>query len=124
VTRLRQTLREHYETKRHNYEIEVPEVYDRDLLRLFHDSSASENGAPSAAAFLRRERANLCHTCARGTGEHPYAIAQILRELILRCRELKLRVNRPLDQVGIEVAIFLSVQTVNYLHDSHHRIPM
>ena len=125
VSRLRTTLREHYEAKRRRHEIEVPEVYDRDLLRLFGDPGVAEHDrAVGAASFLAREQADLCRDCSRGTGEHPYAIAQILREMTLRCRELELRVHRPLDEVRIDVAIFLSVQTVNYLHDAHHRIPM
>ena len=135
----RTTLREHYAKKREHYEINTPELYDRDLRRLFGDYSHHWNTTPArvgvprkprggpgrtASAILKSNRSQLCRVCSRGTGEHPYAIDQMLQEMVLRCRELGLRNYRDEEQVKLDLAIFLSVQTVNYLHKGHHRIPM
>jgi hypothetical protein len=120
----RRTLRQHYEEKRRYYGIDVPELYDNDLLKLFSDRPARRLGKRSAAAFLRRIQPELCQICSRYTGENPYTIAQLLQEMILRCREMKLYLNRPEWQVKIEVATFVCVQTLTYLHEVHHRIPV
>ncbi len=124
LSRNRTTLRQYYEKKRAHYGIQVPELYDRDLLRLFAKPPATNGSRRSAAGFLRRARAELCQLCARGTGEHSYAIAQLVQEMIVRCREMKLIVDRPEEQIKLEVAIFISVQAVNFLHTTHHRIPL
>ena len=123
ISRIHKTLREHYREKREHYGIEVPEVYDGELLRLFPQHH--ENGRRrSAAAYLKRIAPELCRTCARGTGEYPYVIAQLLQDMILRCREMDLKVTRPEDEVKTEVAIFITVQTINYLHRVHHKVPV
>ena len=38
IKRLRKTLREHYEAKRQRYGVDYPDVYERDLRRLFSDA--------------------------------------------------------------------------------------
>jgi hypothetical protein len=118
----RRTLREHYREKRESYGVNIPEVYDADLRRLFPEDPNVRGRRPSAAAFLRRIQGELCHLCSRGTGEPPYVIAQVVQEMIRRCREMKLYLTRPPAEVRMEVAIFITVQTLNWLHQEHHRI--
>ena len=118
----RRTLRQHYEEKREAYGVNVPEVYDGDLRRLFPDDPALNGRRRSAAVFLRRSQSELCQLCARGTGEHPYVFAQILQEMIQRCRALKLYLTRRPEDVRVDVAIFITLQTLNYLHQVHHRV--
>ncbi|MEJ2760012.1 MAG: putative zinc-binding metallopeptidase [Gammaproteobacteria bacterium] len=123
ISRIDKTLEEHYREKRQHYGIEVPEVYDGELLRLFPQNGA--NGRQrSAAAFLKRKAPELCRRCARGTGEYPYVIMQLVQDMIVRCREMNLKVTRPEEEVETEVAIFITVQTINYLHRIHHRVPV
>lgn len=124
VARLKKTLRAHYQQRRQSYGIVVPELFDADLKRLFADRPANPGSRRKAAALLRRLQPELCRLCARWTGEYPYAIAQIIQEMVLRCRELNLYVDRPEEQVKLDIAIFISVQTLNYLHHVRHRIPM
>jgi hypothetical protein len=120
---LRSTLREYYEAKRDRYASEHPDFYDRDLRRLFSDSPEATDGE-LAARFLRRSRREVRHLVARWTGEYQYRIDQVLKEMIHRCQELKLRVNRPEDQTRVETAILLTVQTMNYLHSGYHQIAL
>lgn len=124
--RIRKTLGEHYAEKRAHYGIEVPEFYDGDLRRLFDNGSSTgrRGRRRSAAAFLREIRTDLCHRCAHGTGEHPYVIAQIVQEMIVRCRALGLTLERPEVEAEMDLAIFVAVHTLNYLHQGHHRIPV
>jgi hypothetical protein len=117
------TLREHYEEKRETYRADYPEIYDRDLLRLFADSEG-RGKRKSAAAFIQRHRGEIREWVARGTGEHSYTVDQIIDEVVVRCRELSLRFSHPDDRVKAEVAVLLSVQLINYLHSGHHRVPL
>jgi len=118
----RKTLRQHYAEKRENYGIDIPEVYDSDLKRLFPDFAEPGNRRRSAAAFLRKIRPEISQICGRGIGESSYVIAQILQDMIVRCREMKLHIQRPDEEVKIDVAIFVTVLTLNYLHKFRQRI--
>ncbi|HZL87247.1 MAG TPA: putative zinc-binding metallopeptidase [Pirellulaceae bacterium] len=118
---LTKTLGEHYQQKRDRYGLDHPRFFDRDLRRLFSDAPEHAH-CPSAAAFLRRIRAEIRQAVAHWTGEYQYTIDQVLREMIDRCRELKLRLNRPLRNVRRDALVMLTVQTMNYLHAGHHRL--
>ena len=121
LSRLRKTLREHYEEKRRHYGLDEDVSYDRDLRRLF--SSAPEFGErPSAARFLGRIRREVRRRVAQGTGVYQYTIDQVLGDMIDRCRELRLRVAVSEDQAKLDFTIALTVQTMNYLHRGRHRI--
>ena len=118
--RLRQTLREHYREKREHYGTDYPDFYDSDLRRIF--SAAPEHArCPTASSFLRRVGPKLRDLVSEWTSEHPYTIHQLLNEMVLRSRELDLRVHRPAAQVRLEVAILLTMQTTHYLHSGDHR---
>ncbi len=121
--RLEITLAEYYEQKRAVYGEAYPDFYDRDLRRLFADAAEKPDGE-EAGRFLRRIRRELGRLVARWTGEHQYTIDQVLREMVARCDELKLRVDRPEDQTKLEATILLCVQTMNYLHAGYHRLAL
>lgn len=123
VRSLKITLREHYNRKRAHYGLEHPDFYDRDLRRLFSDG-AQYRKQPTAAGFLRKIRPILRRTVAKWTGEYQYTIDQVLSEMIQRCRELKLRMSRPADEVERDALMMLTIQTMNYLHDGHHRVAL
>lgn len=113
------TLGEHYEEKRKRYGVNHPYFYDGDLRRLFSDENAA--GEP-AATFLRRVRPEIRRLVARWTGEYQYTIDRVLEEMVDRCEELKLRADRPAEQIKLEATILLTVQTMNFLHSGHHRL--
>jgi len=116
LSRLRQTLRQYYRRKRAHYQA-GPEIYDQDLRRLFVETPR-DHRRRSAAAFLRKVRTKLRHWVARGAGEHPYTVDQVLGEMIIRCRELKLYLNGSEEDTLVEAAVLLSAQTINYLHSA------
>lgn len=123
LSSVKKTLGEYYDQKRAHYGREHPHFYDRDLRRLF--SAAPEHRSrESAAAFLRRVRGDVRRLVSRWTGEYQYTLDQVLKEMIGRCRELKLHVVGRTDQLKIDFAILLTVQTMNYLHSGRHRVGM
>ncbi len=123
LSRLKKTLREHYEEKRARYSTEHAAVYDRDLRRLFSDSP-QHTGRLAASVLLRRLRHDLREVVAHWTGAHQYTIDQVLQEMISRCRELKLRVHRSERHTKRDAMILLTVHTMNYLHAGHHRLAL
>ena len=117
------TLRQHYDQKCQKYQTEIPDFHDRDLLRLFSDSPEFRS-LPTAASFLRRHRAALRKTIAQWTGQYQYVIDQVLNAMILRCRQLKLRLRRGERVSRRNALVMITVQTMNYLHAGHHRLAM
>jgi hypothetical protein len=120
---IRTTLRRYYENKQARYGTVHPEFYDRDLRRVFPDAAESSKGE-TAAKFLNRIRPELRKRLAEWTGEYQYTIDQVLKEMISRCRELKLRVRQPDDETKLQAVILLTIQTMNYLHSGHHRLAL
>jgi hypothetical protein len=121
LPRLRKTLREHYHDKRQRYGVDHPNVYDRDLRRLFSD--APEHRAnPSATRFIRRMRKEVRARAARWTGEYQYTINQVIDEIAKRCRDLNLRLAVSPEEARLEFTVFVAVQTMHYLHSGRHRV--
>lgn len=118
---LTMTLRAHYKQKKARYASDYPSFYDRDLQRLFSHEPKRRRRL-SAARFLRVAQPELREVVARWTGEHPYTIDQVLREMVARCRALRLRLDRPERQTMHEAAVLLTVQTMNYLQRGRRRV--
>ncbi len=117
------TLREYYAEKRARYGLDSSFSCDRELRRLFSDAP-EHAGRPSAAAFLRRHRRQLLRVVAEWTGQYKYTVDQVLREMIKRCGELRLRVHRAERRTERDAQGMLTVQTMNYLHYGHHKIAL
>jgi hypothetical protein len=56
------------------------------------------------------------------TGEHAYAVNLVIKDMIKRCRELKLLAVRPHEELRVEVAIMLTMQTMSFVHSIDHQI--
>jgi hypothetical protein len=118
---LRVTLREHYRDKRARYAKRFPYAFDRDLSRLFSRGLSSDSRA-RASTWLARQRRELVGRLSRWTGEHSYTIDQVLRDMIVRARELRLVVDAPTSSARLDAAILLAVHTMNYRHSGYHRL--
>ena len=116
---IKTTLREFYQQKRRRYGDDWPDFYDRDLRRIFSDDPKYA-GRETAALFLRRIRPEVREIVAGWTGEYAYTIDQVLRDMIDRCKELKLRLAHSRQDSRLHVMLMVSVQTVNYLHSADH----
>lgn len=123
ASRLRKTLRAHYEEKRERYGVGGHSNFDHDLRRLFSDAPEHAKNM-SAVTFLRRLRRELRQVVAEWTGQYQYTIDQVLSEMIERCRELKLRLDRPWEIARRDAQVMLAVQTMNYLHHGQHKIAL
>ncbi len=120
LSSLTQTLAEHYARKREYYSVEYPKVYDRDLRRIFSDEPRHRR-APTASAFLRRNRAKIRQIVSKWTGEYQLTLDAVFDDMIGRCRELKLRAVGSERQLRMEFIVLLTAKTVHSLYSPSRR---
>jgi hypothetical protein len=123
LQRLKKTLGEHYRKKREHYGLDHPDFYESDLRNLFSDSPQYAKNM-TAARFVRRIRKEVRGTVASFTDSYQYTIDQLLSKIIDRCRELNLRLSDSEESTKIDFMVFLTVQTMNYLHSGRHRVAL
>jgi hypothetical protein len=58
------------------------------------------------------------------TGVHHYVVDQVLKNIIDRCKTLRLRVPVRESQAKQRALIMLTAHTMNILHAGYHRIPL
>jgi hypothetical protein len=123
LRKLKRTLRVHYKKKRRHHGLEHPAFYDRDLRRFFSDAPEF-SGRPTAVHFVNRIRPTVRRLVADWTGIYQYTIDKVIEDIIVRCRELRLRLAVPEDQARQEFTVLLTVQVMNYLHSGRHRVAL
>jgi len=123
LSAVRRTLGAHYAEKRRRYAATWIEFGDEDLRRLFSEGATYRHCEP-AARFLRRDRGRLRRLVWRWTGEHQYALQQVIDAMIARCARLNLRRTMPERQAFVDCAMMLAVHTMNSLHGGSLRIAM
>jgi hypothetical protein len=120
INRLTQTLAEHYEKKRAYYAVDFPKTYDRDLHKIF-SSDPADRRAPTAAAFIRRNRRKLRPLVSKWTGAYQLTLETIIDRMIGRCRELKLRAPGKKSELFLNFAVLLTAQTAQLLYHRARR---
>ena len=113
LSTLGMTLREYYADKRERYVVSYPDIYDRDLRRLFSDDPKHRR-RELASQFLRRNRTEIRRLVANWTGEYQFTLEQVLKDMIGRSRELKLRAAGPERRLKMEFAILLTAKTMDF----------
>jgi hypothetical protein len=120
---IQRTLGEHYQEKCRKYQVDVRDIYDQDLLRLFSDAPR-HSAHPAASTFLRRHRAALRRASSGSSRQYDYAIDQVLAEMIARCRQLNLRLRHSERKALRNAVATIATQTMNYVHAGHHRLAL
>jgi hypothetical protein len=123
LSRISRTLEQHYRMKRKRYGAAWPDIYDRELRRIFSNDPRYAR-RPAASHFLRSIRPRIRTTVAEWTSAHTYTVDQVLQDMIERSRELKLRLALPRNQAKTLAVILLTVHTMNCLHAHRHEIPV
>jgi hypothetical protein len=120
LSKLSQTLGEHYQKKQEFYAFKPPKTYDRDLSRLFSADPRHRRAQP-AAVFIRRHRAQVRQLVARWTGENQLTLDAVLDDMISRCRELDLRAPGSERKLVINFTILLTAKTMHALFGPSRR---
>lgn len=116
LAEITKTLRRYYADRQDTRQFELPDVYDHDLHRLFGARRAGDEAPETAAAFLKRHHEEIRRSVAPWTGESPFVVEQVLRRVIARLQKLRLYVAHSERQTLLEARLFLTVQTMNYIH--------
>ncbi|MCA8961270.1 MAG: hypothetical protein KDC38_12185, partial [Planctomycetes bacterium] len=113
------TLREYYRERQERQGVGFSDLYDRDLRRLFAtpEEFAAGGDPPGepASTFLRRNRKQIRELISRWTGEYQYTLDEVLREMMGRCRELKLRAVGDSRDLLLDFSIMLAVHTAHHV---------
>lgn len=118
LPRLRMTLREYYRRKKAHYGEVDRSVYDEDLRVLFSDDPRHRS-RPLASKFLRERRVELRNRVAYWTGQYPFVVDEVLQDVMVRARDLRLRVARPARVTTEDAAILLTVHTMQLMRRRH-----
>ena len=86
--------------------------------------TARAPATPARPAFSDALPREVRRIVARWTGVYQYTIDQVLEDIIVRCRELKLRLAVPEDEAERTSPCCSTVQTMNYLHSGGHRVAL
>ncbi len=115
LSRLTQTLAEHYEKKQARYVIDHPRIYDRQLRRIFSDDPRHRRSM-AASTFLRRNRANIRRVVSKWTGEYQLTLDAVFDDMIGRCRELNLRAVGSKRELKTHFSVLLTAKTMDSLY--------
>ena len=105
------TLRDYYRRKKGYFGEDDRSVYDRDLKRLFR-AGGGRARRRSASAFLRGRRLALRRQVSTWTGQHAFVVDEVIRAMILRCRELGLQLAYSERETGEGAAVLVTIHTV------------
>jgi Putative zinc-binding metallo-peptidase len=114
------TLAEYYNKKQARYSVDSPTTYDRDLLRIF-SADPRDRRSPAASTFIRQNRAKVRQMVSRWTGEYQLTLDAVLDDMIVRCRELRLRAVGPPRQLRMDFTVLLTAKTVHSLYSPSRR---
>ncbi|MBL8858377.1 MAG: putative zinc-binding metallopeptidase [Planctomycetes bacterium] len=109
------TLRKHYAERRGRFQPSAVSSYDRHLRALF-TPEADAPDAERATRFLTRNRGEIRRLVSRWTGEYQFTLDMVLAEMIVRCRELGLRAVGDEEQMRMDFAVVLTVNTMHSLY--------
>lgn len=123
LSSIKRTLRQHYARKRKHYGVDHPAFYDRDLRRLFSDKPEHKSSM-TASRFLHRIRRDVRRHVATWTSTYQYTIDQVFEDVIARCEMLELHLVNNEERSKLDFTVFLTVQTMNFIHGGGHRVAL
>jgi hypothetical protein len=115
LPRLSMTLRDYYSEKQQTFVDATPEAVDAYLHRLFSAQDDPSIRREQAAGFLRRFQTELRNRVAHLTRQPKYLVQQALDVIIVRCRELGLRVTRSTQESRVDATILITIMTMRFL---------
>jgi Putative zinc-binding metallo-peptidase len=120
LSKMTETLGDHYSKKQALYAFDAPKTYDRDLRKLFSADPGHRRSEP-ASAFIRRNRARVRKRVATWTGEYQLTLDAVLDGMIARCRELNLRAVGSEHKLMMDFTVLLTAKTMHALFGPSRR---
>jgi hypothetical protein len=69
-------------------------------------------------------RKEVRSTVASFTDSYQYTIDRLIEKIVEGCRAQNLRLTDTEENTKIDFVVFLTVQTMNYLHSGRHRVAL
>ncbi len=123
IKRSRRKLKTYYSEKIEDLGLDQGFYMDPLLFRLF-SNEADFAGNKLASQFINQEKKLIREKVSRWTGQYKYTIDQMLKEVIISCREKKLRLTKSERETRLDLVGMLTAQTLNYINSGHHKIAM
>jgi hypothetical protein len=119
----RRKLKTYYKSKIEDLGLDQPFYIDPLITRLFSSDPKFKN-KKLASQFIRQERKLIRDMVSKWTGQYKYTIDQILSDVILSCKEKKLRLTTSEREARLDLVGMLTAHTLNYISSGHHKIAM
>ena len=114
ATRMRMTFGAYLNRKKKSLSHDAPDFYDDDLRRIFLGGLEKNPTQATAVKFLKRRRKQILETVSHWTREKKFTIERIVARLEKRCADLELSINRPEDEVCLDIAAYLATLMTHY----------
>lgn len=119
--RLTSTLGNYYKRKRHFYAEDFHDFHDANLRRIFTEKTQETAAAPVAYMMIKKYRKNIISTVSKWTGEKKYIIDDLLKNLIVRCKDLDL-VSIDHEPLSIlKISTYITTLMMNYMYTGRLR---
>jgi len=120
-SKIKLTLRVYYQDKMRRYGLNHAEFFDTDLRRLFLNYDEAPR-AMKASLYIESVQQQLIAIVQRWTGEYKYRISEVLQDMIKRCNELDLRLDKKHKNLFPEITSCLTMLVMNKLHSGGFNI--
>ncbi|MFH1847276.1 MAG: putative zinc-binding metallopeptidase [Candidatus Omnitrophota bacterium] len=120
VRRMKMTLGTYYKRKCKLYADTYKDFHDFHLCNIFREQPECEQGI-KAYKFIISHRKDILHYVALWTGEKKYIINRLLKDMIERSRELKLRINEKDQDVLFKIGVYVTSQIMNYIYTGRYK---
>jgi len=118
---VKSTLANFYKRKRHLRAEDLPDFHDNNLKRIFPFTAHDMKEAPLAWDILKKYRKEIIHQVSLWTGERRHVIHDLLKDIIKRCRELKLVSSDAESLTVLRVTSYVTTLIMNYIYTGWYR---
>jgi len=123
ISNSRRKLKTYYNEKRDDLGLNQGFYMDPLLFRLFSNEPQFKKNK-LASQFINQEKKLIRENVSRWTGQYKYTIDLMLKEVIISCREKKLRLTKTERESRLDLVGMLTAHTLNYINSGHDKIAM
>jgi len=121
------TLEKYYKKKYLNEQEEFPDFHDVQLEKIFapltdeewwayKKDSRKNKELMTAEELIRKNFKIILNSIDRCTGERKYIISDLLKNIALRARQLRMIVSQPQSVALMQLSVYVTSITMNYIH--------
>jgi hypothetical protein len=121
ASRIRRTLRRHYQQRRNAEAENYPDFHDANLLSMFKEGYAKGETLPSLARLIQAHRKQLLASVSGWTGEGRYMVNEVIKAIHQRARALRLVYSEPDAAAMLHLSTYITTLLMNYRHTNRLR---